>query len=388
MLRFVTAGESHGRCLTGVIEGLPSGLPIDIGFIDRQLHRRQLGYGRGRRMKIESDRIQITSGVRHGRTLGSPVSFVIENKDWENWKVAMSAEAPPENAAIRALTRPRPGHADLAGALKHETHDARNVLERASARETAARVAVGSFCRLLLREFDLHIASHVLAIGGLSSAAQDPGFPAILALDDDSPLRCLDKDLEARMAALIDQAEADGNTLGGIAEIVASPVPPGLGSHTQWDRKLDGKLAQALMSIPAVKAVEIGQGCRSAQCMGSEVHDEIHYDQETHRFGHGTNRAGGIEGGITNGADLYARIFVKPIPTLRRALQSVDLITKEPSAAAFERSDTCVVPAAGIIGEAMLGIVLADAFLEKFGGDSLGEIKANSGAYMHRLREY
>lgn len=388
MFRFVTAGESHGKCLTGVIEGLPSGLAVDTGFIDRQLRRRQMGYGRGRRMKIESDRLQITSGVRHGKTLGSPVSFIIDNKDWENWNVAMSAEAPAEDAAIRSLTRPRPGHADLAGALKYDTHDARDILERASARETAARVAVGSFCRLFLREFEIQISSHVIAIGSLGSAAENANISAIRALDDESPLHCIDKALEAKMVALIDRVAADGNTVGGVAEIVASPVPPGLGSHTQWDRKLDGRLAQALMSIPAVKAVEIGQGVQSAKLAGSEVHDEIYYDHASRRFLHATNRAGGLEGGITNGADLCARIFVKPIPTLRKALKSVDLITKEPSAAAFERSDTCVVPAAGVIAEAMLGIVLTEAFLEKLGGDSLGETKANFAAYMKRLREY
>jgi chorismate synthase len=390
MLRYVTAGESHGRCLTGILEGLPSGLVIDADFVGEQLRRRQLGYGRGRRMKIEKDRIEITAGVRHGRTLGSPVCFRIENKDWENWRIPMSAEPVEPGAAIRSVTRPRPGHVDLAGALKHQTHDVRDVLERASARETAARVAVGALCRLLLMHFDIRVGSHVLAIGGARVPPEVEKLPAeeIFRLDPDSPLRCADAGIQDRMLALIDQAAKDGDTVGGIAEVVASPVPPGLGSHTQWDRKLDGQLAQALMSIPAVKAVEIGSGVSAAQKPGSEVHDEIFYDDRQRQFYRKTNNAGGLEGGVTNGADIRARIFVKPIPTLRKALMSVDLVTKQPSAAAFERSDTCVVPAAGVVAEAMLGIVLTRAFLEKFGGDSLAELESNCHSFRDRLSEF
>jgi len=390
MFRFVTAGESHGKCLTGVIEGLPSGLVVDTDFINQQLHRRQLGHGRGRRMQIEKDRIDITAGVRHGRTLGGPVAFLIENKDWNNWRIPMSPEPVAEEANLRSLTRPRPGHVDLAGVLKHQTHDARDVLERASARETAARVAVGAFCRLLLRRFGTHIASHVLAIGGVRvpQAAENVNSQEILALDAESPIRCADADIEKEMMSRIDQAAKDGDTLGGVAEVIAACVPAGLGSHTQWDRKIDGRLAQALMSIPAVKAVEIGDGIGAANRLGSQVHDEIFYDLEQHRFFRKSNNAGGVEGGITNGADLRARIFVKPIPTLRKALMSVDLITKEPSFAGFERSDTCVVPAAGVVAEAVMGIVLAAAFLEKFGGDSMAELEAAFANYQKQLSQF
>jgi len=390
MFRFVTAGESHGKCLTGVIEGLPSGLVIDTDFINQQLSRRQLGHGRGRRMQIEKDRIDITAGVRHGRTLGGPVAFLIENKDWSNWRIPMSPEPVADDASIRSLTRPRPGHVDLAGVLKHQTHDARDVLERASARETAARVAVGAFCRLLLRHFGSYIASHVLAIGGVRVplAIESLDSQEILALDVESPVRCADANTEKEMILRIDQAAKDGDSLGGIAEVVASSVPAGLGSHTQWDRKFDGRLAQGLMSIPAVKAVEIGEGIGAAGRVGSQVHDEIFYDFGRHRFFRKSNNAGGVEGGITNGADLRARIFVKPIPTLRKALMSVDLITKEPSPAGFERSDTCVVPAAGVVAEAVMGIVLAGAFLEKFGGDSMAEVEAGFANYQNQLSQF
>ena len=388
MLRFLTAGESHGRCLTGIVEGLPSGLAVDPAFINGELRRRQMGYGRGRRMRIESDHIEISSGVRHGKTLGSPIAFTITNKDWDNWRAPMSAEAVPDDAAIRAVTRPRPGHADLAGALKYQTHDARDVLERASARETAARVAIGALCRLLLLRFGIRIASHVVAVGGERVAAEPTDASAILAIDPESPLRCADAEAEKRMIAAIDAAAKEGDTVGGVAEIVAVSVPPGLGSHTQWDRRLDGRLAQALMSIPAVKAVEIGAGIPAAGQPGSAVHDEIFYDAGVRRFYRKTNRAGGLEGGISNGSDLRARIFVKPIPTLRKPLMSADLITKQESPAAFERSDTCVVPAAGVIGEAMLAIVLAEAFLEKFAGDSMGEVEASFGNYQKMLNDY
>jgi chorismate synthase len=340
-------------------------------------------------MKIESDRIQIVSGVRHGETLGSPISFIIENRDWQNWTTAMSSEPVAQGADLRKVTRPRPGHADLAGALKHGTDDVRDILERASARETATRVAAGSLCRLLLRRFGIRLASHVIALGGVAAGKSEAaGMEAILSLDPESPLPCLDADAAARMRARIDRAMKDGDTLGGVAEIVADGVPPGLGSHGQWDRKLDGKMAQALMSIPAVKAVEIGDGLEAAAIEGSQVHDEIFYDDEQRRFYRKTNRAGGLEGGISNGSEIRARIFVKPIPTLRKALQSVDLVGKEPSAAAFERSDTCVVPAAGVVGEAMLGYALAEAFLEKFGGDSIAETSANYESYNKSLEAF
>jgi chorismate synthase len=390
MLRLVTAGESHGKCLTGILEGLPSGLEIEVKFIDGELHRRQLGFGRGARMRIERDRIEITAGVRHGKTLGSPIAFTIHNRDWENWQIPMSTIAVPEGADLRSVTRPRPGHADLAGALKHQTHDARDILERASARETAARVAVGSFCRLLLQAFGLQVASHVLAIGNarVPESFEDLDLEAIRAIDPESALRCADAETEKEMMDQIREYAKSGDTLGGVAEIVAAPVPPGLGSHTQWDRKLDGRIARGLMSIPAVKAVELGRGIEGARRPGSCLHDEISYDEETRSFGHATNHAGGLEGGVTNGEPLRARIFVKPIPTLRKSLKSVDLVTKEPSEAAFERSDVCVVPAAGVVGEAMLAIVLAEAFLEKFGGDSMNEMQSNYRNYCQLLRTY
>ena len=390
MFRFVTAGESHGKCLTGVVEGLPSGIDVDPEFVNFELYRRQLGYGRGGRMQIEKDRIEFVSGVRHGKTIGSPICFTIQNRDWSHWQIPMSAEPVPENSNIRPLTRPRPGHADLAGSLKYQTHDARNILERASARETAARVAVGALCKLFVRVFEIRIGSHILAIGGSRVSANyeclEPN--AIFALKPDSALHCADPDAEQRMISEIDQARSAGDTLGGILEVVAAPVPPGLGSHTQWDRKLDGQLAQALMSIPAAKAVEIGTGIRSATSRGSDVQDEIFYDSEKHEFYRKTNRAGGTEGGISNGSEIRARVYMKPIPTLRKPLMSADLVTKEPSEAAFERSDTCVVPAAGVIAESMLAIVLARNLLDKLGGDSIEETKAGYANYRRLLADF
>lgn len=390
MLRFITGGESHGKCLTGIVEGLPAGLEVDQDFLNAQLRRRQGGFGRGGRMKIEHDQIEITSGVRHGVTMGSPIVFQIQNRDWKNWQIPMSVEPVGGDEDLRRVARPRPGHADLGGALKYLTHDARNILERASARETASRVAAGSLCRLLLRHFDVRVASHVLAVGTANVAEAFEGLSPekIMAIPQESELHCADAAAEQEMIRLIESAAKDGDTLGGIAEIVAAVIPPGLGSHVQWDARLDGRLAQALMSIPAVKAVEIGTGVTAARTRGSHVHDEIFYDEAKRCFYHETNRAGGLTGGVTNGAPLRARIFVKPIPTLRKPLRSVDLVTKEVSPASFERSDTCVVPAAGVVGEAMAGFVLAQAFLEKFGGDSMHEVEANYLNYKRLISEY
>ena len=393
MLRFYTAGESHGKGLTGFLEGLPAGLEINREFIDRQLYRRQLGYGRGGRMAIESDHVEILSGVRHGRTIGSPVSFLIANKDWENWLVSMSCAPVPDGADTRSVTRPRPGHADLPGALKYQTRDMRDILERASARETAARTAGGAFARILLEYFNIRIASHVLAVGGESVAAAYESLPfdAVAAAEDEAAeayLRCADREAAARMIALIDEAGKTGDTLGGVVEIAASGVPPGLGSHVQWDRRLDGRLAGAMMSIPSVKAVEIGDGVAGAQKPGSLVHDAISYDADGRRFRHETNRAGGIEGGVSNGEEVRVRIYLKPIPTLRRPLASVDVCSKQAFDAAVERGDVCAVPAAGVVGEAMLALELCGAFLEKFGGDSIDETAENYGRFMERIKRY
>lgn len=390
MLRFVTSGESHGKCLTGVIEGFPSGLPIDREKINFELHRRQQGHGRGGRMKIEKDEIEITSGVRHGKTLGSPIAFLIHNRDWVHWEIPMSAEPVPAGTNIRELTRPRPGHADLAGGLKYQTHDLRDILERASARETAARVTVGSFCRQLLKRFGIEIGSHVLAIGSETVDYHSHTYAAeeILRIDPVAPVRCIDPVKAENMMAVIDAAKKAGDTLGGIVEVIATNVPPGLGSHTQWDRKLDGRLAHALMSLHAVKAVEIGEGIASARSVGSEVHDQIFYDASSRRFFRKTNKAGGLEAGISNGADIRARAYVKPIPTLRKPLMSVDVVSKDSFEAAFERSDTCVVSPAGVIAEAILATVLAEAFLEKFAGDSVAEIDANFDNYQKLLERY
>ena len=389
MFRFTTAGESHGRALVAIVEGLPAGLPIDIEQINHELKRRQQGYGRGGRMKIEQDRIELLSGVRHGLTLGSPLALMIENKDWPNWDEVMASEPreiAPEKS--RRVKRPRPGHADLAGGLKYDARDLRNVLERASARETAARVACGALAKQLLANFGVEIRSHVIQLGGIPDRPLELTFDQIASIPDDSPLRCADKDIEQRMIALIDQKKSEGDTVGGIFEVVARRVPPGLGSHTAWDLKLDGRLARAIMSIPAVKAVAIGAGIEASSLPGSEVHDEIGYNDETKEFIRATNRAGGLEGGVTNGEEVRVRGHLKPISTLRRALRSVDIDTKQEERAAFERSDITVVPAAGVIGEAMMAVALADAMREKFGGDSLGEMKRNFEGYREQLRAY
>ena len=387
---FTTAGESHGKGLVAIIEGLPAGLPVDLAFINRQLWRRQQGYGRGGRMKIESDEIEIISGVRHGHTLGSPISFLIRNRDFDNWQDVMAIEPREfeDEKRARRLTRPRPGHTDLAGGLKYDTHDLRDILERASARETAARVAVGAFAKLLLRELNIEIASHTAMIGGVPEKPIRATWEQITAILDDSPLRCADSEAEQKMIALIDSTKEAKDTLGGIFEVVARGVVAGLGSHTQWNRKIDGRLGQAIMCIPAVKAVEIGMGVGVSYSTGSQVHDEIGYNPAGHSFTRPTNRAGGIEGGITNGSEVRVSGHLKPISTLRQPLASVDVITKKESAAAFERSDIVAVPAAGIIGEAMVAIVLADAAREKFGGDSLGEMKRNFEGYLEQLSRY
>jgi len=387
---FITAGESHGKGLVAIIEGLPAGLPIDVSTINHELWRRQQGYGRGGRMKIESDEVEILSGVRHGKTLGSPISLLIRNRDFENWQVVMAVE-PREFAdekRARRLTRPRPGHTDLAGGLKYDTHDLRDILERASARETTARVAVGAFAKRFLKEIGIEIASHTAMIGGVPDRPIHASWDQIAAVRDDTSLRCVDKEVEQRMIALIDSTKEAKDTLGGIFEVVARGVVPGLGSHTQGNRKIDGRLAQAIMSIPAVKAVEIGAGVEVSRSTGSQVHDEIGYDPAARSFTRPTNCAGGIEGGITNGEEVRISGHLKPISTLRQPLASVDVVTKEESAAAFERSDIVAVPAAGVIGEAMVAIVLADAAREKFGGDSVAEMKRNFEGYVDQLKRY
>ncbi len=391
MLRFHTAGESHGQALVAFISGLPAGLRVDLEYINRELKRRQGGYGRGGRMKIEHDRAQILSGVRHGETIGSPIAILLENRDWANWQQALAVEDIPEaKAKYKPLSPPRPGHADLAGCLKYNYRDARYILERASARETTSRVAVGALAKLLLETFRIEIASHVIAVGKVSLQNHDVAFEQIRALRDreDVMLGCVDAETEARMKAEVDEALKTRDSVGGIFEIIARGVPPGLGSCAQWDEKLDGQIAQAIMSIQAVKAVEIGSGVANAHEFGSHVHDTIGYDRAKSHFTRPTNRAGGLEGGITNGEDVVVRGFLKPISSLRQPLESVDLATKESVKAAYERSDVCVVPAAGVIGEAMLALALARAFLEKFGGDSVPETRRNYESYLEQVRQF
>ena len=389
MLRFYTAGESHGQGLLAFVSGLPAGLPIDIEAINNDLHRRQLGYGRGGRQKIEKDRVEVFAGVRHGQTIGAPVALKIENRDWANWEKILAVEATGPESESKKLVAPRPGHADLAGSQKFNFHDARYVLERASARETAARVAAGSFAKQLLAHFGLLIASHTIQVGHvqLERAAKWEEIAAVCK-DLESPLRCVDPGVQEKMIAEVDAALKAGDTVGGVFEIVAHGVPVGLGSHAQWDEKLDGKLAQALMSVQAVKAVEIGAGILAAGSYGSEVQDEISYDKRARRFRRASNRAGGLEGGITNGEDVVIRGFLKPISTLRKPLGTADMVTKQPVQAAYERSDWCVVPAGGVAGEAMVALVLADAFLQKFGGDSLAETRRNFEGYGRQIDEF
>ncbi|HWW50686.1 MAG TPA: chorismate synthase [Verrucomicrobiae bacterium] len=390
MLRFVTAGESHGQALVSWISGLPAGVPVDLDFVGRELQRRQLGYGRGGRQRIERDQADILAGVRHGKTIGAPIALRIENRDWKNWALALPVEdSEGAEDARRSLTAPRPGHADLAGAQKFNFHDARYVLERASARETAARVAAGALAKSLLREFDAAVLSHTIAVGQARLERQAT-WEEIRAVCEnlESPLRCVDAPTEAKMKAEVDHVLRAGDSVGGIFEVVARGFPPGLGSHAQWDEKLDARLARAVMSIQAVKAVEIGTGVGNSTSYGSEVQDEIVYDRERKRFNRSSNRAGGLEGGMTNGQDIIVRGYLKPISTLRRALLTADLITKDAVKAAYERSDVCVVPAGGVTGEAMVALELAGAFLEKFGGDSVGETRRNFEGYHRQLDDF
>lgn len=393
-MRYFTAGESHGKALTGIIEGIPSGLRLSADDIDSDLKRRQGGYGRGGRMKIESDRAEILSGVRWGRTIGSPISLLIENKDWENWREAMSPDEKHEGS-IKPLTRPRPGHADMAGAFKYAEHDIRNILERSSARETAMRVALGGVAKAFLREFGMTVGSFVASVGAeiykpLKKSLSPEDFLSLYKKAEGSPLRCPDKNASARMMKLIDGAVKKDDSLGGTFVVFALGAPPGLGSHTQWDRRLDGRLAQALMSVQAIKGVEVGMGFRAAEGFGSGVMDSFSAGSAVVPAwaARKTNNAGGIEGGMTNGMPVALRAAMKPIPTLRRPLKSVDITTKKPVEAAYERSDVCAVPAAAVIGEAMAALVLADAFLEKFGGDSMDETRRNYGAYIKSLSEF
>ena len=392
-IAFRTAGESHGKGLTALLEGIPAGLALHTPQdVDPELRRRQGGYGRGRRMQIESDTVEVLSGLRLGETLGSPLSMIIWNRDWENWTTAMAQEAPPEGTnpkALRPHYLPRPGHADLVGALKYDRRDVRDILERASARETAARVACGAIAKKLLSEFGITIGSHVLEIGHV--AADVIETPADLnAAVDANPVRCLDEEASARMTAAIDEARERGDTLGGIFEVVVTGLPVGLGSYVSWDEKLDGRLAGAVMSIQAVKGVEIGLGFEGARRPGSQVHDPIVPAPEKPRtggLGRASNRAGGLEGGVTTGEPLRVLGAMKPISTLRKRLPSVDMRDGSVGDAAVERSDVCAVPAAGVVGEAMVALVLADAFLDKFGGDSVGEIRRNLEGYLTYLEE-
>jgi len=390
MLRYFTSGESHGEALVAFLSGLPAGLSVDQAYIDRELWRRQQGYGRGGRMKIETDRAHILSGVHHGITIGSPISVLLENKDWKNWQESLPvAEGDP--AKHKAVKSPRPGHADLAGALKYNFSEARYVLERASARESAARVAVGALAKLFLRELGMEVLSHVISVGA-TSVDKNISWQEIEAVTNKTEilLSCADPEVEQRMKEEVDKVLKTGDSVGGVFEVVAHNVPPGLGTYAQWDERLDAMLAGAVMSLQAVKAVEIGSGITAASSPGSKVHDEIGYEaqQGYTKFSRPRNNAGGIEGGVSNGEEIRIRGYLKPISTLRRPLQSVDFATREPVKAAYERSDVCVVPAAGVAGEAMVALTLARAALEKFGGDSILETKRNFAGYLEQLKNY
>ncbi|HZV47037.1 MAG TPA: chorismate synthase [Thermodesulfovibrionales bacterium] len=396
-LRYLTAGESHGKALIGILEGIPSGLSLSAEDINRDLGRRQMGYGRGGRMKIESDHAEILSGVRWGKTIGSPITLLIENKDYRNWLKGMSPYA-EDDGSIPAVTRPRPGHADLTGAIKYYHHDMRNVLERSSARETAVRVALGAVAKKFLQAFHITIGSFVIQIGTIrvkglrdkgvkGSSESSRTLESIFKKAEKSPVRCPDEQAAKKMTTLIDRIMKSGDSLGGVFEVFATGVPAGLGSYIQWDRRLDGRLAQALMSIQAIKGVEAGLGFEMSKRSGSEVMDEIFY---SHHYGYyrKTNNAGGMEAGMTDGMPIILRAAMKPIPTLRRPLRSIDITTKKPVEAAYERSDICAVPAAGVIGEAMVALTITEAFLEKFGGDSMKEIQQHYDSYVRHIKEF
>jgi chorismate synthase len=385
MLRYLTAGESHGQCLTAILEGIPSGLPLRAEQIDHDLARRQKGYGRGGRMRIEQDRVDFLAGVRKGHTLGNPITLLIRNKDWENWKEIMSPEPGPP-ATEKVVTCPRPGHADLVGAIKYNHRDIRNVLEKASARETAIRVAVGAVAKRLLAEFGMNVYSYTVAIGGVTvTLGKDLSVEEAFERAEKSDVRCPDEATSEKMVARIREAKHKGDTLGGIFEVVVTNPPLGLGSYAQWDRRLTGRLAMALMSIQAMKGVEVGMGFEAAQRFGSEVHDEIFYDQG---FTRGGNNAGGLEGGITTGQPIVLRTAMKPISTLYNPKKSVDILTKQPVEATIERSDICTVPAAGVVGEAVVAYEMASAFIEKFGGDTLQELRRNYDAYQDYVKRF
>ena len=398
MLRYFTAGESHGPCLTMIIDGVPAGFPVQIAQINHDLWRRQQGYGRGGRMLIEKDEAEIRSGIRWGETMGSPIALGIENRDWKNWTKKMSADPEDRDDKI-AVTKPRPGHADLNGVLKYDRADIRDILERASARETVARTAVGSFAKQLLAPFGIRVMGYIRSLGGITANLDRLTYSEIYQRSEESPVRTADPDAETKMIGLIEECKKEGNTLGGVFEVVSLGLPPGLGSHTQWDRKLDGRLAQALMSIQAMKGVEVGLGFEMARRRGSQVHDEIFFDpakmvtEGTPRivptgFYRGSNNSGGTEGGMTNGSPLIVRVAMKPISTLMSPLQSVDTRSKQPTDASVERSDVCAAPAAAVVGESVVAFELANAFLEKFGGDSLREIKRNYENYLEQIKNY
>jgi chorismate synthase len=398
MLRYFTAGESHGPCLTAIIDGVPAGFPIDVEKINHDLWRRQQGYGRGGRMLIEKDEAEIRSGIRWGETLGSPVALGIANRDWKNWTKKMSASAADRDEAI-AVTKPRPGHADLTGVLKYHHEDIRNILERASARDTVTRTAAGSFCKQLLAPFGIKIMGYIRSLGGIEAESDGLTYEEVYAKAENSPVRVADARAEGRMIELIEECKKKGDTLGGIFEVVAIGLPPGLGTHAQWDRKLDGRLARSLMSIQAIKGVEIGLGFEMARRRGSQVHDEIFFDPQkmvtegTPRivptgFYRGSNNSGGTEGGMSNGAPLVARVAMKPISTLMSPLKSVDMRSKAPADASVERSDVCAAPAAAVVGESVVAFELAAAFLEKFGGDSLHEIRRNYESYLEQIKRF
>ena len=387
MLKFFTSGESHGEALVAFLSGLPADLEISQEFVDHELWRRQQGYGRGGRMKIERDSARILSGVRHGKTIGSPISMLLENRDWKNWQEQLPVEK-GDPSLHKRVASPRPGHADLAGALKYNFSEARYVLERASARESAARVAVGALAKSFLQELGIEVLSHVVAVGGANVEREVPWKEIKVSCSrNEVLLNCADPDSEQRMKAEVDKVLRTGDSVGGVFEVVAHGVPAGLGTYAQWDERLDGQLAAAVMSLQAVKAVEIGAGVASAYAPGSDVHDEIGYDRAS-GFTRTRNNAGGIEGGVSNGQEIRVRGYLKPISTLRRPLQSVDFASREPVKAAYERSDVCVVPAAGVAGEAMVALTLARCALEKFGGDSMAETSRNFRGYLEQVKNY